>query len=51
VIGHTLPRGSRVAAAILGGRRHGAHARVDHRGLEVTVKTGAGTTSSWSRRA
>jgi hypothetical protein len=41
-IGHTLPRGSRVRSVVLDGKRHGYRERVTNRGLEVTVKTGAG---------
>jgi hypothetical protein len=37
VIGHTLPRGSRVESVSLDGRRVGWHADETNRGLEVTV--------------
>jgi hypothetical protein len=42
MIGHTLPRGSHVAAVFLDGTRQLARMRLTHRGVEVTVKTGAG---------
>jgi hypothetical protein len=42
VIGHTLPRGSRVDSVRLDGRRTGWQADETNRGLEVTVKTGPG---------
>jgi hypothetical protein len=42
VIGHTLPRGSKVRSVMLDGRRAGWQARETNRGLEVTVKTGPG---------
>jgi hypothetical protein len=42
LIGHTLPRGSRVAAVYLDGKHRNAKSRETNRGVEVTVKTRAG---------
>jgi hypothetical protein len=42
VIGHTLPRGSRVKSVWLDGRRVRWRERETNRGLEVTVKTRGG---------
>ena len=42
-IGHTLPRGSRVASVMLDGKRHGFRKRLTNRGLEVTVKASPGS--------
>jgi hypothetical protein len=41
-LGHTLPRGVWVKSVELDGARHGFQTRLTNRGLEVTVKTGAG---------
>jgi hypothetical protein len=42
-IGHTLPAGSKVATALLDGRRVRPRTRTTNRGLEVTVATRRGT--------
>ena len=41
VIGHTLPRGSRVKRVWLDGRRAGYRTRLTNRGLEVLVRAPA----------
>ncbi|MEA2311014.1 MAG: hypothetical protein QOE28_982 [Solirubrobacteraceae bacterium] len=41
-IGHTLPRGSRVASVTLDGRRHGFKQRRTNRGEEIRVRTTPG---------